>query len=650
MGEYIRAALRGLYIFIFTVLCSYSAYAATCTPEQYIEDGFCHTCPANATCDGAEFTCVDGFYKTGSICTKCPIENSLCQGPDEASCKPGYYMTDTGMCSVCPTNASCAGGTETFYCNAGWFKYHTECQSCAEHVCEGEKLISCGDGYTYQYGFCVKCKDIWYCPAGTINSTITCQEGYFKSDYAQCSVCPAGYFCPRGESDYTNKYAYCAPGYYRAGNECVQCPDGVECPGKKPSDMTCSAGLYLHDNGQCLPYAPGDCGARPNCNAGCFDNGTICEQCAVENSTCSPDGEFTCLAGYYKNGDTCAVCPEYANCDDGRISCYDGYYLNNGVCSSCTYRNYCNNNTKYDCPALSADQIALKPGDTLTSFYELETADLPRTKITDCRASTIRGTEAHGTWYTGNCNYNTNIGKYDCTGSRFFESANDGYYLAKPAGNNIYYKLLQCTNGAENSYYTGPGAPDGNNCPWVCNDGYYRVGDICEVCPVGQICAGGHIICPAGMYADGPTCLMCPTGYTDNPNTGAQSVNECQIKCIGGTYLPTANSTECKNVGVGYWAAENYTNYGAVGVRNACSGGMTTIGYGVGANEAGDCGHKLHIGASTLYLRSEQKHSPSLRVLYQDKVYYGSAIADSDQPGLKIGRDGITYTIVNDMD
>ena len=45
---------------------------------------------------------------------------------------------------------------------------------------------------------------------------------------------------------------------------------------------------------------------------------------------------------------------------------------------------------------------------------------------------------------------------------------------------------------------------------------------------------------------------------------------------------------------------------------------MTTIGYGAGADEAGDCGRKLHVGTNVIYLRSTAKTTPSFRVDYDN--------------------------------
>ena len=130
MQRIIVVTLLGVFVSLFPIL---SAYATTCEPNQYLDNGFCYTCPANATCDGTNFTCANGWYKNGGICQRCSVENSSCTGPDDYSCLPGFY-DDNGTCAACPENATCPGGTEFFTCNAGYFKREKLCLSCAGHV------------------------------------------------------------------------------------------------------------------------------------------------------------------------------------------------------------------------------------------------------------------------------------------------------------------------------------------------------------------------------------------------------------------------------------------------------------------------------------------------------------------------------------
>ena len=361
----------GVLLLIFLPI---TAHAATCDPDQYLDGEFCYTCPANATCDGTNFTCNTGWFTDGAICTQCSVANSSCTGPDDYSCLPGFYDKD-GKCNACPDNATCAGGHEYFYCKPGYYKNDKICSSCTGHVCDGEVLISCGDGYYKLANNCNICASSYYCPAGTTNTTISCRSGYYRGGNGNCQVCPTGYFCPLGTT-VDNMYDYCAAGYYRTGGSCSECPDGVVCPGGILDEMTCPDGLFKHDD-------------------------------------------------------------------------------------------------------------------------------------------------------------------------------------------------------------------------------------------------------------------------------GAQSIDMCQKRCDGGTYVATPKSNTCTNVGAGYWIGENYTNYGATGTPNACDDGMTTSGYGAGADESADCGRILHVGDKIIYLRSARRTTPSLMVKYADKLFYGNMSPNA--PGdVKIKIGNTIYSLYDD--
>ena len=111
-------------------------------------------------------------------------------------------------------------------------------------------------------------------------------------------------------------------------------------------------------------------------------------------------------------------------------------------------------------------------------------------------------------------------------------------------------------------------------------------------------------------------------------------------------------------MGEGYWIGENYTNYGATGTKNACEAGMTTIGYGAGADEADDCGRILHIGEEKIYLRQSPRTEPTLVVKYGEKKYYAHTttkevgrirLGISKEVGrIRLGISGKVYSVYDD--
>ena len=160
-------------------------------------------------------------------------------------------------------------------------------------------------------------------------------------------------------------------------------------------------------------------------------------------------------------------------------------------------------------------------------------------------------------------------------------------------------------------------------------------------------------LCQAGTYNGDmsqtvTSCTACPTGYDDNPETGLTSADMCQISCPGGYYLAAANDATCSEVSPGYWAAEKIVNYGDTSTRTECASGLTTIGYGAGADEATDCGRVLHFGNDTLYLRSAKKTDHALHVGINGTVFYGNMGTDLSKGSLRIKLGDTTYSVYDD--
>ncbi len=160
--------------------------------------------------------------------------------------------------------------------------------------------------------------------------------------------------------------------------------------------------------------------------------------------------------------------------------------------------------------------------------------------------------------------------------------------------------------------------------------------------------------CPANTYSGigATSCDSCLTNYV--APAGSTSVSDCEIHCDGGYYIETANDTECSAVGAGHWAAESWTPQGQAGSYTNCAAGLTTIGYGVGADEAGDCGRVLHVGANHIYLRSDRKTDKTLNVKIGGTVLYGNManaevnMSNNVDHSLKIKVGNTTYSVYDD--
>ncbi|MBR3782465.1 MAG: hypothetical protein IKL14_03710, partial [Alphaproteobacteria bacterium] len=137
-------------------------------------------------------------------------------------------------------------------------------------------------------------------------------------------------------------------------------------------------------------------------------------------------------------------------------------------------------------------------------------------------------------------------------------------------------------------------------------------------------------------------------GIVGNTATEHDTVSDCMIYCGAGEYVAVAGGA-CENVGAGYYGAGGTVAQGSISKnRGQCTAPLTTIGYGYGANEAEDCGRKLHAGSEVVYLRSAPRTSPALNVKVGDKVFYG-AMSTALTGKLKVKDiDNKTYSVVND--
>jgi uncharacterized repeat protein (TIGR02543 family) len=178
-----------------------------------------------------------------------------------------------------------------------------------------------------------------------------------------------------------------------------------------------------------------------------------------------------------------------------------------------------------------------------------------------------------------------------------------------------------------------------------------------EDSPAGYACNGSSVTqCTGATYAvaGSASCSSCPSGYTYDTTKGKTKAEQCKIRCAGGSYLAKAKDASCTNVGAKYYKVAHIVNYNSASSRSACLTGLTTIGYGKGADEAGDCGRILHVDGETLYLRSAEKTDVSLHVKIGDAVFYGNMVVGTKKMSadatktLKIKHNGQIYSVYDD--
>jgi len=170
------------------------------------------------------------------------------------------------------------------------------------------------------------------------------------------------------------------------------------------------------------------------------------------------------------------------------------------------------------------------------------------------------------------------------------------------------------------------------------NDGAYN--PICSLLP-----------CTGATYMNNNVCTACPTGYDYDTDDGKTAITQCKTNCPAGSYIATANDASCTDAGAGYWAPGGVVNYGSTSTHTQCTTGLTTVGYGHGANEVGDCGRKLHIGNYVLYSKTTKPSEPAINIqpVGGNTVFYVGA-SDSDQTltTLHVTQGNTQYTMYDD--
>lgn len=157
--------------------------------------------------------------------------------------------------------------------------------------------------------------------------------------------------------------------------------------------------------------------------------------------------------------------------------------------------------------------------------------------------------------------------------------------------------------------------------------------------------------CTGATYMNFGVCTPCPTGYDAHTASGKTSVSDCQLVCPEGSYLATANDTTCTDAGAGYWATGGAVNYGSTSTHITCPEGLTTVGYGHGADEIGDCGRKLHVNNYILYSKTTKPTTPAINIqpLGGNTVFYvGVSDTNHNLTPLHVTQGNLQYTAFDD--
>ncbi|MBP5364127.1 MAG: hypothetical protein J6Y49_02135 [Alphaproteobacteria bacterium] len=153
----------------------------------------------------------------------------------------------------------------------------------------------------------------------------------------------------------------------------------------------------------------------------------------------------------------------------------------------------------------------------------------------------------------------------------------------------------------------------------------------CTACEIGTYAAAGAVSCTACTNTKPAN-----SSYSSNATT-----NACLWLCDGGYY--STDSASCTEVGAGWYSADGDNT------RSACAAGLTTVGYGHGADEVADCGHELHLGDFVFYTKQTKSTTPALNITDGTSVsYLGASTTNQSLSKLHISDGTTQYTAYDD--
>ena len=259
------------------------------------------------------------------------------------------------------------------------------------------------------------------------------------------------------------------------------------------------------------------------------------------------------------------------------------------------------------------------------------------------------------------CTMNVAGGKYVAKANESAASGTCAAGYAKAAHSVTYGNTSSCAACTGATYAASTGQASCTTCPTAKTyasavksygywnngkDGDHTISDGCYATMTGTLSNGsltehGCYLGTDGDYGNGggKRCyvhqgnLKCNAGYYASTLSNGYVWNNTRAGLLGNT---------CVGVGAGYYSAANILT------RNQCPTGLTTIGYGAGADEVTDCGRILHFGNDKLYLRSGKKTTPSLNVKIGDTTYYGNMTAGTGKGKLRLKSGTTTYSVHDD--
>ncbi len=509
---------RVLFVFMCMTMPS-MARAVTCDTTQYINGDACTECPVNATCDGVNYTCLDGFRDNGGLCAVCPA---------------GQYLLN-GECLECPAVAYCIGDDTLKSCFDLWTdagkplpqeyldaggtnavnRIYLEQSSVYSRITDKTDPDTCICGFFENlYNNSQSRKDV-HAPRRLWEGK--CSVGPTKYIGIQYTACDDGYYGRiRDEEKRSQLYEECAPCDNAPADSTYTdygTPDATGTRERSNCPWTCNDGYFMefteNTDGTVEPNEENSV-CRKLCSAGfrtlniktadkhitvrLYDEKKTSPSLHIGRSADNvchadllPDDLDNPQTGTLKiayNGTVYYASSPLRTMDCTRAN----YYLTDGgSCGACGGKHYCpaGTNERISCATTFVDQTA--QGIPLPTIYSRNgNASGSTPESCQCQWDNLSNPSIGIEKYFV-INYCYMGLRADVASYRYisYQDCSIGYYASgNRNGNNSYMSCLKCTNGPANSYYTSYSTPSimgavESNCPWECNDGYVRDGNTC---------------------------------------------------------------------------------------------------------------------------------------------------------------------------
>ena len=604
-------------------------------------------------------------YGSTSSCGACPSVPSAVSGVEWTKAS-GTGWTSYSNCVVSQKPANCASGSvkrtassasawgsttlvETLKSNAGYYA-STTATACT----------AAGDGYYAAAGAtsATKCAQGSYSTKSSASSTCTaCPKGRTTSGTGTAYNATANTACSVTCSNATGVSAWetptwsansvtnlctvaasagCSANYYKSSNSCLTCSSGTDSKYTLSAVGTTSvnscylktdAGKYVATKGagQTACISPYYCkggttvyygtGTTTGGNSNCTDLGAIY---AASDASASKDTQCYAMTTAGKRVETKAqsltTCPKGYWCEGSKKV----YYGSAGGSEQCP-AGYDDGTTGYS--KQSQCLMSVAGGKYVATAKESSASGT-------CAKGYVKAAHSVNYGSTSSCDACTGATYADQTGQASCTACPDATNL--PSGVTVKNKGYWISSGIHTSrmgcsaYFNPIELEDG-----TLGSSYCYVDEDADSYGITGTSINGCYVRRENLTCDG--------GYYNK--TFADSSSTTQMN--SGKTLATAKDKACTPVESGYWSANDALT------RTACETGLVTCGSGNCANEEDDCGRKLHAGSNVIYLRSDARTTPSLRVKVGDKTFYG-ALSTSLNGAMKVKNGSTEYSVVND--